>query len=41
VKGFALTLGIGIITTVFTAFTLTRLMIATWVKMLRPRTVPI
>ncbi|MGH6770743.1 MAG: protein translocase subunit SecD [Xanthobacteraceae bacterium] len=41
VKGFALTLGIGIITTVFTAFTLTRLLIATWVRWLRPRTIPI
>jgi preprotein translocase subunit SecD len=41
VRGFALTLGIGIITTVFTAFTLTRLMIALWVWWLRPRTVPI
>jgi preprotein translocase subunit SecD len=41
VRGFALTLGIGIATTVFTAFTLTRLMVATWVWWLRPRTVPI
>jgi preprotein translocase subunit SecD len=41
VRGFALTLGIGIITTVFTAFTLTRLMVATWYRTFRPRTVPI
>jgi preprotein translocase subunit SecD len=41
VRGFALTLGIGIITTVFTAFTLTRLMVATWYRVFRPRTVPI
>jgi preprotein translocase subunit SecD len=41
VRGFALTLGIGIITTVFTAFTLTRLMVASWFRLLRPRTVPI
>jgi preprotein translocase subunit SecD len=41
VRGFALTLGIGIITTVFTAFTLTRLMVASWYRYLRPRTVPI
>jgi preprotein translocase subunit SecD len=41
VRGFALTLGIGIVTTVFTAFTLTRLMIASWYRILRPRTVPI
>jgi len=31
-RGFAVTLGIGIITTVFTAFTLTRLMVAWWVR---------
>ncbi|MGB7691177.1 MAG: protein translocase subunit SecD, partial [Pseudolabrys sp.] len=30
VRGFAVTLGIGIITTVFTAFTLTRLIVAYW-----------
>jgi preprotein translocase subunit SecD len=41
VRGFALTLGIGILTTVFTAFTLTRLMVATWYRVWRPRTVPI
>jgi preprotein translocase subunit SecD len=41
VRGFALTLGIGIVTTVFTAFTLTRLMIAAWVRWWRPKTVPI
>ena len=41
VRGFALTLGIGIITTVFTAFTLTRLMIASWFRWFRPRTIPI
>jgi preprotein translocase subunit SecD len=41
VRGFALTLGIGIITTVFTAFTLTRLMIASWYRIVRPHTVPI
>jgi preprotein translocase subunit SecD len=41
VRGFALTLGIGIITTVFTAFTLTRVMVAAWFWWLRPRTIPI
>jgi protein-export membrane protein SecD len=41
VRGFAVTLGIGIITTVFTAFTLTRLIVATWVRLKRPQTVPI
>ncbi len=32
VRGFAVTLGIGIITTVFTAFTVTRLIVAMWVQ---------
>src|SRR5215813_3076746 len=41
VRGFAVTLGIGIITTVFTAFTLTRLIVAWWVRMWRPQRVPI
>ena len=41
VRGFAVTLGVGIITTLFTAFTLTRLIVAYWVRMWRPRTVPI
>jgi preprotein translocase subunit SecD len=41
VRGCAVTLGIGIITTLFTAFTLTRLIVAYWVRVWRPRTVPI
>ncbi len=41
VRGFAVTLGVGIITTVFTAFTLTRLIVATWVRWRRPQRVPI
>jgi preprotein translocase subunit SecD len=41
VRGFAVTLGIGILTTLFTAFTLTRLIVAYWVRMWRPRVVPI
>ncbi|MGH6716695.1 MAG: protein translocase subunit SecD [Bradyrhizobium sp.] len=41
VRGFAVTLGIGIVTTVFTAFTLTRLIVAGWVRWTRPQTVPI
>jgi len=41
VRGFAVTLGIGIVTTVFTAFTLTRLIVAWWVRWQRPKTVPI
>jgi preprotein translocase subunit SecD len=41
VRGFAVTLGIGILTTVFTAFTLTRLIVASWVRWQRPQTVPL
>jgi preprotein translocase subunit SecD len=41
VRGFAVTLGVGILTSLFTAFTLTRLIMAYWVRMWRPRTVPI
>jgi preprotein translocase subunit SecD len=41
VRGFAVTLGTGIITTVFTAFTLTRLIVAYWVRWQRPQYVPI
>ena len=40
VRGFALTLSIGIITTMFTAYTLTRLMIAMWVRWMRPSSIP-
>jgi len=40
VKGFAVTLTIGIITTVFTAFTVTRWMIAEWVRRRRPKALP-
>ncbi|MEM1366234.1 MAG: protein translocase subunit SecF, partial [Pseudomonadota bacterium] len=40
ISGFAVTLGIGIITTVFTAFTLTRLLIALWVQRSRPKELP-
>ncbi len=41
VRGFAVTLGIGILTSLFTAFTMTRLIVAYWVRVWRPRTVPI
>ena len=41
VRGFAVTLGIGIITTVFTAFELTRLSVSAWVRWRRPQNVPI
>jgi preprotein translocase subunit SecD len=41
VRGFAVTLAVGILTSLFTAFTLTRLIVAYWVRLWRPRTVPI
>ncbi len=41
VRGFAVTLAIGIVTSVFTAFSLTRLIIAFWVWKRRPATIPI
>ncbi len=41
VRGFAVTLGVGIITTVFTAYTLTRFLVALWVWKKRPKTLPI
>jgi preprotein translocase subunit SecD len=37
VKGFAVTLSIGIISSMFSATTLTRMMIATWLKRVRPK----
>lgn len=41
VRGFAVTLGIGILTSVFTAVTFTRLIVATWLRARRPEQVPI
>tara|TARA_R110002073_G_scaffold68208_4_gene169495 strand:- start:20228 stop:21874 length:1647 start_codon:yes stop_codon:yes gene_type:complete len=41
VRGFAVTLGIGIITSVFTAFVLSRLFVAIWVKGAKPKKLPI
>src|SRR5512140_3098863 len=40
-RGFAVTLGIGILTSLFTAFPLTRLIVAWWVRWKRPQVVPI
>jgi preprotein translocase subunit SecD len=37
VRGFAVTLSIGIVTTVFTAYTFTRLMVALWYRTRRPQ----
>ena len=41
VKGFAVTLGVGIITSVFTATVLTRFMVASWLQWARPKTLKI
>lgn len=40
VRGFAVTLAIGILTTIFTAFTLTRWMSSEWLRRRRPKEVP-
>ncbi|MEC8795250.1 MAG: SecD/SecF family protein translocase subunit, partial [Pseudomonadota bacterium] len=39
VRGFAVTLGIGILTSVFTAIFVTRLIIVTWMERRRPKTI--
>ncbi len=39
--GFAVTFGLGIMTTLFTAFTFTRLLVALWYHWWRPKTLPI
>ena len=41
VRGFAVTLGLGIITSVFTAIFVTRLLIVTWFERKRPRTIEV
>ncbi|MDE2913210.1 MAG: protein translocase subunit SecD [Paracoccaceae bacterium] len=41
VRGFAVTLGLGIMTSVFTAIWLTRLMIAAWMERRRPKTIEV
>ncbi len=41
VRGFAITLGIGILTSVFTAFFVTRAMIAAWFAARRPRAITV
>ncbi|NTE86577.1 protein translocase subunit SecDF [Agrobacterium rubi] len=40
VKGFAVTLAVGIVTTVFTAYTLTAWMFGVWVRRSRPKALP-
>lgn len=39
VRGFSVTLGIGIITSVFTAYTVNRLMLSVWIRRRRPKTI--
>ncbi|MDA0222903.1 MAG: protein translocase subunit SecD [Rhodobacterales bacterium] len=41
VRGFSITLGLGIVTSVFTAIWVTRLMISTWFHWRRPRTIEV
>jgi protein-export membrane protein SecD len=41
VKGFAVTLVIGIVSTLFTAYLVTRLIVSTWVHFARPKAVPL
>lgn len=40
VRGFAVTLAVGIVTTVFTAFTMTRWLMAVWFRWRRPKHLP-
>ena len=41
IRGFAVTLSIGVITTMFTAVTVTRLIVTIWLRRAQPRLVPI
>jgi preprotein translocase subunit SecD len=41
VRGFAVTLTIGILASMFTAITVTRLMVSYWLRWARPVTIPI
>ncbi len=41
IRGFAITLAIGIFTTMFTAFTVTQFIVAVWVRQTRPKEVPL
>jgi len=41
VRGFAVTLGIGILTSMFTATMVTRLMVATWLRRTKPQALPV
>ncbi|SDG89971.1 protein translocase subunit SecD [Roseospirillum parvum] len=41
VRGFAVTLGVGVLTSMFTAIMLTRLMVVVWLKRRKPKILPI
>jgi preprotein translocase subunit SecD len=41
VKGFAVTLSIGVITSLFSAILITRLQIVTWLRQTKPKIIPI
>jgi preprotein translocase subunit SecD len=41
VRGFAVTLTIGILASMFTAVTVTRLMVSYWLRWTRPQLIPI
>ncbi|MGI9507468.1 MAG: efflux RND transporter permease subunit, partial [Geminicoccaceae bacterium] len=41
IRGFAVTLGCGIVTSMFTAIMLTRLLISTWLRRSRPDALPV
>ena len=41
IRGFAITLSIGIVSTLFTAYLVTRLIVSIWVRVARPKEVPL
>jgi preprotein translocase subunit SecD len=41
VKGFAVTLAIGIVTSIFSAIMITRLIVVTWLRIAKPKVIPI
>jgi preprotein translocase subunit SecD len=41
VKGFAVTLSIGVLTSLFSAILVTRLLIVTWLRQWSPKAIPI
>jgi SecD/SecF fusion protein len=41
IRGFAVTMAIGIVSTLFTAYLVTRLIVSWWVQLARPKVVPL